>query len=422
MTDALDALFDQPDDDPADDGGPTDNIDRDLPDGVYLGLDPDVYFAQRGRMGSSDVQALHFRREGWWWGSEHNPMRPAQPPTNAQNYGSALHVILLEGLAEYERRFMVAPAKGDFTGLLESADDIKAALAQANITLSGTSKYKKADWVAAALTELPDRPVWDAIWEAFERTARLPDGRMRPHVTSQEDQLLRIMLQAATSGDTPEGRQVADLLTADDQPSLAEVTVLWTDRKGRRRRGRLDHLGARFTLDLKSLRGHWNGRELAVTAHDVIVKHGYDIQRADHHEARRYLYAYVQAGMAEYVHGGTAEQRAWLAQLPDRAPRWDYVWLFYQKPDMTQGDAPVIFPVWDDHASPYHVRGLRKAQRALDFWSAQVDRYGLDKPWSRVMEVHYTDQDLEPKVLAYDDNHPAAKEPYEGENAMLAND
>jgi hypothetical protein len=416
----LDALFDSFDDTDTDDGPTGDGIDRHLPDGVYIGLPPEVYFAQEGRLGSSDVQTLHQKREGWWWQSRHNPLRPADASTPAQNYGSALHVLMLEGVDEYERRFMIAPDKADYPGLLVSEGDIKAALQKAGADMALTSKFKKADWVAKALADLPGAHVWDAIDAAFKRAATLPDGSLRPNVTTVEDRTLRIMLQAALDGDTPEGAQIRELLLDEDNPALAEVTVLWTDHRGRKRRGRLDRLWPKFTLDLKSLRGHWNGRELAVTADDMIKKHGYDIQRADHHEARRYLYAMVAHDFEGMVHGGTPDQRAWLATFPDSAPRWDYVWLCYQKPDMAAGDAPVIFPLWDDHASSYHVKGLRKAQRALDFYSQQVERFGLDRPWSRVMEVHYTDQDLEPHILTYDDSHPSVKEPYPGENAMLA--
>jgi hypothetical protein len=416
----LDALFDSFDATDTDDGPTGDGIDRHLPDGVYLNMDPAVYFAQEGRLGSSDVQTLHQRQEGWWWQSRHNPMRPAGDSTNAQNYGSALHVLMLEGEKEYERRFMIAPDKADYPGLLVSTDDIKAALQKADVDLKGSSKFKKEDWVSLALANLPDAHVWDAIDAAFKRAATLPDGSMRPSVTTLEDRTLRIMRDAALDASTDEGAQIRELLLDEDNPALAEVTVLWTDAKGRKRRGRLDRLWPKFTLDLKSMRGQWNGRALAVSADDMIKKHGYDIQRADHHEARRYLYAMVAHDFAGLVHGGTAEQRAWLATFPDIAPRWDYVWLCYQKPDMAAGDAPVVFPIWDDHASSYHVRGLRKAQRALDFYSAQVNRYGLDKPWSRIMEVHYTDPDIQPCILTYDDQHPSVKEPYPGENAMLA--
>jgi hypothetical protein len=414
MTDAF-SLFAAYGDDPTPDV-PT--VDRDLPDGVYLDLDPQVYFAQRDRLGSSDVQTLHQKREGWWWQSAYNPLRPADTSTQAQNYGSALHVIMLEGVDTYERRFMVCPGKADYPGLLTSAEQIADAIKAAGVTLQGTSKFKKADWNREARVYIPSAPVWDNIWSDFEGAAKLPDGSMRPHVTTTEDATLRIMLDAALDASTPEGAEIAGLLADPHHPPLAEVTVLWTDPQGRRRRGRLDRLWPKFTLDLKSLRGHWNGRELAVTADDMIKKHGYDIQRADHHEARRYLYAFVQMGM-ENVHGGTAEQRAWLATFPDAAPRWDYVWLFYQKPDMAAGDAPVIFPVWDDHASAYHVHGLRKQQRALDFYTAQVDRFGLEKPWSRVMGIHYTSESYEPHILTYPDNHPACREPVDNENALL---
>ena len=410
MTDAF--LFDSYDDgDP--DGVPPGGGFELLPDGVYLDLPAEQYFPQG--LGSSDLQTIATRGYGWWWKSPHNTLRRVAPSTDAQNYGSALHAIILEGLPAYEARFSVQPDKADYPGLLESTDDIKEALRKAGIDLAGTSKFKKPDWVAAALAELPEAHVWDAIWDAFQKSLGTPP---RAYVTSLEDQALRFMRDMANDSSTPEGAQVAKLLADDDHPPLAEVSVLWTNTRGIRRRARFDRLFPAFNLDLKSLRGHWQGRALEVFLDDVIRKNLYDLQRADYHEARKYLYAFVSTGM-ENVHGGTADQRAWLSRWPDMFPSWDWVWLFYQKPDMVAGDAPILFPVMDDHASDHHRRGIRKRERALDFYQAAVDRFGLDRPWATVSELHYTHPDASPRILTYDDSHPWSREPLDNEDALL---
>lgn len=416
MTD-LSNLFGGYDDGDPDGVAPGEDLQQiDLPDGVYFDLDPTTYFAIDA-LGSSDVMSLARRRHGWWWKSRHNPLLQ-QTTTDAQNYGSALHSILLEGPEAYRRVFLVSPDKADFPGLLVSTDDITSALKAAGINLQGTSKFKKADWVQAALSELPERPVWDAIIEAFDHAARRPDGTTRPSVTRTEDAMLKIMFDMATDLNDPDAVEIARLLISDDHPPMAEVSVIYTDPRGLRRRCRFDRLFPKVTLDLKSLRGIWNGRPLEAAIDDVIKKHGYDVQRADYHEGRKYLYAFIRMGM-QHVHGGTEEQRAWLATWPDRYPRWDWVWLFYQKPDMTEGHAPVVFPLWDDHASDYHRAGLRKKERALDFYQLQVDRVGLDKPWGRVSPLHYTDDKLSPSILRYPDGAEDAQQPLENEDRLL---
>lgn len=406
------SIFESYDDADLIDMGPDGSFEL-LPDGVYIDLPAPEYFPQG--LGSSDLQTLAARGYGWWWKSRHNPLRREPQSTDAQNYGSALHAIILEGLKAYERGFLIQPDKADYPGLLVSTDDITDALKKAGVALNGTSKFKKADWVQAALSELPDAHVWDAIWGAFEKTLGDPP---RPYVTSVEDRALRIMRDMALDRSTPEAEQVANLLDDPDHPPLAEVSVLWTDRRGLRRRARFDRLYPAFNLDLKSLRGHWQGRTLETFLDDTIRKHLYDLQRADYHEARRYLYAFVSMGM-ENVHGGTPEQRAWLATWPDQHPNWDWVWLFYQKPDMVAGDAPVLFPLWDDHASDHHRRGLRKKERALDFYQAAVERFGLERPWAAVSELHYTDENKVPHIATYPDNHPWGSKPLDNEDAIL---
>lgn len=419
MTDL--SIFDSYDDDPPAAVAVIEGEFELLPDGVYLDLEPETYFLQG--LGSTDLVTLMQRGYGWWWKSRHNPLKRSTS-TAAMTYGSALHAIMLEGVSVYEARFLIEPDKADYPGLLVSTDDIKAALAKAGVGLQGTSKFKKPDWVQAALSELPDAMVWDHIWAAFERTRGEPP---RPYVTSVEDRMLRLMRDMAADTSTPEAAQVAKLLNDPDHPALAEVSVLYTDKRGIRRRARFDRLFPAFDLDLKSLRGHWQGRSLEVSLDDVIKKGGYDIQRADYHEARKYLYAFIRLGM-ENVHGGTPEQRAWLATWPDRYPHWDWVWLFYQKPDMEAGDAPVLFPLWDDgptlrrdtgrlEMSPYHLRGYRKKERALDFYQGAVAAFGLTTPWARVSELHYTDQDRLPRILTYDDSHPWGQAPVDGEDA-----
>lgn len=392
----------------------------DLPDGVYFDLPPLVYFAQK-RLGSSDQMTLHKRREGWWWKSPHNPLLPKEADnTDARTYGSGLHTILLEGVPTYQARFMVEPDPASYPGVLAKTEELRQALEgmPGYVLPKGISKWKLADWEAEAEAMLdPTRfTVWGPLVRAFKRS-------LRPGVeaiSATDDATLRILHRAAFETDTPEGQEVARLLSDDPSaPAMAEVTVFWTDKHGLRRRARIDRMYPKFDMDLKSMRGHWSGRQLDLVVDDVIRREGYDIQRADYHTARRMVYAFVVAGMDEFVQGGTAEQRAWLATWPDKFPRWDWVWLFYQKPDMVAGQAPIIFPLYDEARSHYHVHGLRKGVRALDLYRECVHRFGLDQPWVRIEPTHYTNPDYVPHVLTYPDNSPEAKTPLDDEDALL---
>lgn len=406
--------------------GPPDDIEQ-LPDGVYLNLEPRIYFGQWARLhgdgplvprvGGSDLITLAKRREGYWWSSPLNSLRD-RGSTTAQNYGSALHSWLLEGERAYITAFMVEPNPADFPNVLRSESDIRKALEAEKVPLpAGYSKWKKEGWSDFALGALPGYTVWDEVRAAFTRTLESRPGRQS--VTATEHAMLEIMINSIMEGATPEAREIALLLGADDDhPPMAEVSILYTDRNGIPRRARIDRMYPAFDLDLKSLRGDWQSRNLELAVDDVIKKGGYDIQRADYRIARRYAYAFISMG-PEYIHGGTAEQRAWLATWPDRFPKWEWVWLFYQKPDMVAGAAPILFPLWDDHASAYHVRGLRKGVRALEAYQRFMETFGPHKPWARVEPLHYTNPDLIPGILTYPDNAPDGEHPVEDEDELL---
>lgn len=354
-----------------------------LPDGVYLSLPEDIYFLQ-DRLGSSDLIDLHRYKEGWWWSSKHNPDRPADTKTKAQNYGSALHAIMLEGVAAYEERFAVEPDRADYPQLLESIPQIKAALVDAGMSLRNTSSYRLDDWIDAAAIHCAGKPVWAAIMRDHEDSLLRSDGTVRRSVSAIEDRMLRYMLEAALEDE--ECRRL--LGYGQDVPLLAEVSIFWTDEYGLKRRARLDKPVPHFTMDLKSL-GNWQGRDLVHSIGDRIRAEGYDIQVGDYHVARRHMHRMVRQDAGRFLFGGTLEERAWVEAIAIRDMRFDWIWLFYQKPEPS-GRAPIIFPVREHWRGPFHTSGHRKAWRAARFYREQVERVGLERPWSRVMPVHYT--------------------------------
>jgi hypothetical protein len=379
--------------------------DTNLPDGVYIGLDFATYLAQRGRKGSTDKSSLAKHREGYWWASS---MNPYFVPTehDYQVEGEAIHALLLEGLYAYESRFIVAPDKTEYPEALFTIDQIKARLEKAHIP---TSKLKtKAEFVDAALVHLPEVPVWDSIMAAFDKVR----GDRKP-IGAETDFGIRAMWEAATD-DRPESAEVRALLTtASKFPILAEVSVLYTDAQGVKHRARFDKVLPIYTLELKSV-GNWEGRELLHKVDGLIKDNGYDIQLADYQIARRIGFAMVRESEAN-LHGGTPEERTHLmamAQYDAAHPKPGWAWLFFQKPD-SKGRAPVLFPVRETWAGPYHRSGFRKRQRALALYHDCMQRFGLAKPWSRVEPVHYTTEAHQPHITQ--SHYGWDEDPVEGE-------
>lgn len=342
-----------------------------LPDGLYLHLPEAEYFAQ-GRLGSTDLAKLYLHREGWWWSSHLNPDR-VDEDTDARDFGKALHKIILEGDEAFEEAFVQAPEKSDYKGLCVTVDEIREALSGAGIPTPGGKA--KAHYVALAQAEAPHLPIWDAIWAEFEETL---DGRTP--LPRADWRALQIMAQTVR-GHPEIGQLFA--FSADHIP-LAEVSVLWTDEHGIRRRARIDELIPTVNIDLKTL-GNFAGKPLRFAAGERVAREAYHIQMADHHEARKIAYRFIREGK---VHGGSTMERTWLARFPEEAPRWDYVWLFYQRPDAKKGMAPVVFPWWEDFGEDLHRRGLRCAHEAIQTYRRCMAEFGPDKPWTRVEPVH----------------------------------
>lgn len=376
-----------------------------LPEGVYLHLEPEKYFDQPA-LGSSDWIKLHFHKWGWHWQSRFNPdFDREQQKKKYLVYGTALHALLLEGVRAYEMRFAAMPDKKDFVDLVDSATEIKKALGEAGYDLTGKSKYAKADWNAEMASKLPDAPCWDNIVAAAQ--ARAGD---RTPISAVEDRQLRLMRDIATSPEWPGNEAVRRLFTPTaDAPPLVEVSV-FADIDGIRRRWRIDKMLAAADIDLKSL-GGWRGRPLRHEIGEVIARHGLDIQRSDYFIGRGELYRLVREGK---LFGGDVEERRHLKRIVATEPRWDWIWLFFQKPE-TSGRAPILFPVWDssfggptgkyedvgggfqseilDQRAPGMLRlyGERKLRKAIAFYKENVARFGLDRPWAQVETLHYTE-------------------------------
>lgn len=361
-----------------------------LPDGVYLGLNEQIYFAQ-DRLGSSDLIKLYRYKEGWWWQSRHNPDRAEQ--TDAQNYGSALHAIMLEGMGPYENRFRVAPDPKDYRKLLTTIPQIKEALTEEGVDLRGTSSYNLGNWLDAATVHLPDHTCWEAVKRDFAASCLKPDGKTYyPTVSAVEDRMLRYMREVAM--DDPDIRTILGF--DQDVPVLAEVSIFWTDKHGLKRRARFDKPVPQFTADLKSV-GNWQGRALEHSLGDRVLIECYDLQLADQHVARRRMNEMIASDDALLV-GGTMEERAWITAIAQRAVRWHWWWLFYQKPEPS-GRAPILFPLHERWGGPFHISGVKKAFFAIEAYLNGVERFGLgaipnamggpSRPWSRVELPHY---------------------------------
>jgi hypothetical protein len=377
-----------------------------LPDGVYIGLGEAEYFAQP-RIGSTDLCKLFLRGEGFWWSSHFNPDYVSEPEdSKARVFGKALHALVLEGDAAFEARFAIIPAKEEERAkhgdkFCVTVGDIEKALEARGMH---PKRMTKAELIPYARSRAPDLVIWDVVEDDWRRKH---EG-MLP-VSTVEWRQLQIMVEAIRNH-----AEVGKLFTvsADNIP-LPELSVLYTDEHGIARRVRFDNFYPQMILDLKAL-SNVSGRPLPFAIGEHVAKYAYFCQLADHQFARKWLMRLVAGGR---VYGGTDLERRWLSRFPtDAPPSSDYAWIFYQRPDAKAGHAPIVFPWVEDHGSDLHMDGIRARRKAIATYLRCMAQFGPDKPWTRVEPVHTTAEGAPYRVFV---PHYVAQEAVPGEDEDL---
>ena len=280
-----------------------------LADGVYFGLDAATYHADPA-LGSSDMKLLAYSPADYWHGSALNPNRDSDEPTPAQVFGSAVHKLVLEGHQAFEGSY----APTDHNGSTKAGKAEREAIVEA-----GQTALKRDDW---------NRCLSAAMAIASN-----------PHLA-----------EAFTGG-------------------ASEVSIVWTD-DGLRKKARIDHLKARASTDLKSIRPQ-RAISFAQNCIRAFTEHRYDVQACHYGDARRAMADLIKAGAVFGDH-----DPAWLARLQAEAA---FVFVFYRAEGapLTHGltlspENPII-----GAASPAR-DAIREAEANFRAFS---DAFGPDRLW-----------------------------------------
>lgn len=313
--------------------------DNALPDGVYVNLPAEVYFAQ-DRLGSTDLAVLHSEPADWWYRSRHNPHRHEKETTEDMAFGSALHALLLEGEAVYAKTVRIRP---------DTYEDAKSGEEK---PWNGNSNVCKA-WL-----EANDRPGVTIITSDADRRVQHMAELIRRH---------------------PE-------LGEPMQAGMSEVSVLWTDPSGVKLRARFDKLLPAFVVDLKTFGGDARGDTVRQQCLGLVANRSMDVQR--------FLYAQARAAMASLpIIGAKPKEAEWLQKVA-AVEQWQWCWIFYRRQDDRKGHAPVVKPILRSAGDATYLTGERKTAIALQNYRTFVDRFGFDVPWA-VIEVTEEPQDHE---------------------------
>lgn len=305
-----------------------------LADGIYVNLPTAQYFGD-DRLGSTDLSILHNRPADWFYSSRHNPHRPTRESTDEMDFGSALHVLLLEGDEAYASAITLRPEeypevdrKGIETGVMKP--------------WSGASNWCKA-WLEEHAS---------------------PDGLI---LTADADRRVRHMAELIRNH--PE-------LGPPMGAGMSEVSVLWTNDQGVRLRARFDKLLPKFVVDLKTFGGDAKGRSTTQQCLALVAQRNMDVQR--------FLYFMARRAMADLpIFGATPTQEEWLRKVA-AVEVWRWCWIFYRRRDDAKGYAPIVKPIMRSHFDASFESGRQKVDVALLNYKRFTERFGFEVPWAVV--------------------------------------
>lgn len=291
-----------------------------ISDGIYFGLDPDIYHAVPALGGSALCQLL-VSPATFWAGSWLDPNRPEldEEQTLAQLLGKAYHCARLEP-ERLEERFCRGLSKADFDPdkLLTSDSAVRAVLKELGLTQS-IGNESNQDRARRLIDAGYDGAIWSLVQEAWraELHGRQPiDPKYWEEIKIDMDRLRRV----------PE---VVELLS----DGAAEVSVIWTDDRGLRCKGRFDYLSAGHWADFKTY-SNTRRRRVEQAIADAVRYERYYVIAAHYRDA-----AEAVRTMGLPVRGQSSEaERALIDTIRERSDPIE-CWLIFQE----KGGIPNLF-------------------------------------------------------------------------------
>lgn len=319
--------------------------------GIYFGLPEDVYHAAP-YLGSSNMNTLYASPPDYWWNSAMNPLRPADEPSHAQKFGTALHVRILHGEAEFLKRYQ--HIAGDDGEMEVSAENLKAWIKEQG----GTPAKTKAENFAMVEKEYGVGLLSERVFQRI-----MMSGQMilkNPHLA-----------HAFTNG-------------------FPEVSVFWMQGSVPCK-ARFDYLKKRAIVDLKSFRMKDRIRGLDQAVLQDLFGYRYDIQTAHYINGHRAMVPLLAEGKVWTAPGALRPSDEWLASAFKDDPHW--VFCFYKADEM-----PIAKSYQIPNGSPAHESGKYAVNTALAAYEDYLARFGTEA-WVNMDEPFNIAEEDMPKWL-----------------------
>ena len=341
-----------------------------LPDGIYFGLAEDIYHSDKA-LGSTSIKGLATKPYKW----QRDRIRPKDTEREPEHlkWGRAFHCRVLEGKAEFDERYAEPPSPADypFPAYFHNSDQIRAFLKEHGMKVSGS----KAE-VFARAQEIDGCPrlfddVVNAWWDAHPK-----------HEDVSKAQLIEIEDAVANMARDP---SLSAVMTAGSLINgAAELSIIYTDERGIRRKARLDYAipmtGGRpysMVVDLKSFTTFRSGTDEEGGVRKVYDEF-YDVQAGYYRDA---IDAARLLAANEQVFGDCEE--GFLRDLLG-APKHPFMWVWVMM-RRDNGMIPIILAA--DIYSAMINHGNDIARAALDTYHHHVTTQGADQLWTPAPRV-----------------------------------
>lgn len=346
--------------------------------GIYFDMPESTYHAIHAGS-SSGLKKLSTSSMDYWAESVLNPAKE-ETDNKYLELGKAYHKRIVEGKAAFDAAYAVQIEQRGIEGLLQSSDEIKAAIVAAGHKPctrgfdDNTRAAKKADWIEQLLTIDPDAKVWDRI---VEDHAKACEGRATISVKTH----LRVEIAAKMIESHPELSHVF-------RKGHAEVSFFWfCPVTGCPMKARVDYLKLRAIVDLKSF-SNKTGAPISRAIEKAIAAYRYNLQVVIYDEAVEAAKALIRARGNPVIHG-TPEQIEWATRWADIKEPPAFLFVFQQT-----GNAPVARGRRMPRGMVFDV--TRRAAETLKFkWVACAETFGCD-PWLDIEPIDDIDDEAIP--------------------------
>ena len=332
-----------------------------LPPGIYFDLPEQIYHADTS-LGSTSIKELAKKPCKWQY-DRLRPVKEVEP--EHLKWGHAWHCRVLEGKAAFEARYAKIPTPADYPDALNTTDQLKDFLRMHGQKLTGN----KPDLIARAKLQDDCPEIFDDILLRW----RLEHPE---HTELSDRQVIEIEDSVTNMSRDP---MLASVMAAGSLINgAAEMSILWVDEKGIRRKCRFDYSLAptptrvkSIIVDLKSFQTYKGGsdEEAALRKnHDEC----HDLQVAGYMQG--YYAARKLLEMGQVF--GTPPEGTYLYDfLHSDGVEW--VWVMMRRDN---GMVPITLTV--DTADKMIGEALRIVDHALETYLSYMQLWGPDDLWT----------------------------------------